>query len=292
MYQGTIEAFLDSTIGRRLRGKVQLIFTSPPYPLNRKKRYGNLQNGEYMKWLSDLAPRLTELLKPDGSIVVELGNSWTRRSPTMSTLSLETLMAFRQRGGLHLCQQFICHNPTTLPSPVQWVNRERIRVKDAFTSLWWMSPSERPFADNRRVLKPYSVQMERLLKTQHYNAGERPSQHKIGARSFLNDNGGAIPSNVLTVANTSSNDAYLRYCRQRGAVPHPARMPTSVPEFFIRFLTKARHLVLDPFCGSNSTGSTAEQLKRRWIGIEPNPSYIKSSIGRFRELCEDDLERF
>ena len=51
MYQGTVESVLDSDIGRRLRGKVQLIFTSPPYPLNRKKKYGNLKGDLYIRWL-------------------------------------------------------------------------------------------------------------------------------------------------------------------------------------------------------------------------------------------------
>lgn len=284
MYQGTIESLLDSEIGRRLRGKVQLIFTSPPYPLNRKKKYGNLKGADYVTWLSELAPRLSALLKPDGSLVMELGNSWTPGSPTMSTLALESLLAFKEKGDLYLCQQFVCHNPARLPSPVQWVNRERIRVKDAYTHLWWMSPTDRPSADNTRVLTKYSASMRRLLRTGHYNSGRRPSQHNIGDTSFLKDNGGAIPSNVLTVSNTSSNDAYLRYCRQKSVDPHPARMAPVLPEFFIRFLTKPRNLVFDPFSGSNCTGATAETLKRRWIGIEPLTDYIDSSIGRFPEI--------
>jgi DNA modification methylase len=39
-----------------LRGKVDLIFTSPPFPLNRKKKYGNEQGEAYVKWLADFAP--------------------------------------------------------------------------------------------------------------------------------------------------------------------------------------------------------------------------------------------
>jgi len=283
MFEGTVEELLDSAIGRGLRGKVQLIFTSPPYPLNRKKKYGNLNGTDYIQWLSALAPRLSQVLKPNGSLVIELGNSWTPGSPTMSTLALEALLAFKSAGNFHLCQQFACHNPARLPSPVQWVNRERIRVKDAYTHLWWMSPSERPMADNRRVLTEYSPSMRRLLKSGQYNNGRRPSQHLIGESSFLTNNGGAIPSNVLTVSNTSSRDAYLRYCRDRCIDPHPARMASQLPEFFIRFLTNPRHLVFDPFSGSNCTGAAAESLKRRWIGVEPNAAYIDGSIGRFGE---------
>ena len=97
MYQCTIESLLDSDLGRRFRGKVQLIFTSPPYPLNRKKKYGNLTGVAYVRWLSALAPRLTALLKPQGSLVIELGNSWNPASPTMSTLALEALLGSTQK---------------------------------------------------------------------------------------------------------------------------------------------------------------------------------------------------
>ena len=199
----------------------------------------------------------------------------------MSTLAMEALLAFKEHGRLHLCQQFICHNPARLPSPAQWVNRERIRVKDAYTNLWWMSPTDRPAADNRRVLATYSLRMQRILRLGTYNAGTRPSQHTIGKTSFIKNNGGAIPSNVLTVSNTTSNDAYLRYCRQESLDIHPARMPPDLPEFFIRFLTKPRNLVFDPFSGSNSTGAAAESLKRRWLATEPNLAYIEGSIARF-----------
>jgi site-specific DNA-methyltransferase (cytosine-N4-specific) len=144
-----------------------------------------------------------------------------------------------------------------------------------------MATSERPKADNRRVLKAYSDAMLRLLATKKYNAGKRPSEHNIGAKSFLRDNKGAIPPNVLTYSNTSSSNGYLKYCREHNFTPHPARMAEDLPKFFINLLTNPRNLVLDPFAGSNVTGAIADQLKRRWISIEAREDYIESSRGRF-----------
>jgi site-specific DNA-methyltransferase (cytosine-N4-specific) len=46
-------------------------------------------------------------------------------------------------------------------------------------------------------------------------------------------------------------------------------------------LTDEGDFVLDPFAGSNTTGAEAENLKRRWISIEPRDEYIKGSMGRF-----------
>ena len=282
-FHGKTEAFLASQEARQLHKRVSLIFTSPPFPLNRKKRYGNLLGQEYLEWLAGLAPQLVQLLKPNGSIVIEIGNCWNPGEPTMSTLAIEALLEFKKRGDLHLCQQFICHNPARLPSPAQWVNIERIRVKDSFTQVWWFSPTPRPSACNRRVLQEYSGAMRKLLARGTYNAGQRPSQHDIGEKSFLRNNGGAIPSNVLTFSNTTNKETYLAYCKEQGLAPHPARMPIGLADFFIRFLTSPRNLVFDPFAGSNVTGAAAEALKRRWVSVEANYDYIRGSRGRFLE---------
>jgi site-specific DNA-methyltransferase (cytosine-N4-specific) len=161
------------------------------------------------------------------------------------------------------------------------VNVERIRVKDAYTNVWWMSRTPRPKADNRRVLVNYSPAMRKLLARGTYNAGERPSQHNIGETSFLTDHGGAIPPNVLTVSNTRSTDAYRKYCKANNLKLHPARMPPELAEFFIRFLTEERDIVFDPFGGSNTTGAVAETLDRQWFTTELDRSYIESSRGRF-----------
>jgi len=214
----------------------------------------------------------------------------------MSTLPLEALLAFREKAGLHLCQEFICFNPARLPSPAQWVNVKRVRVKDAFTRVWWMSPNENPKADNKRVLTRYSESMQHLLRRGTYNAGRRPSEHHIGERSFLTDNGGAIPPNVLippaelmlpellevlSIANTRTNDPYQLYCRKNGIQPHPARMPQRLVEFFVDFLTDPGDRVLDPFAGSNTTGFVAEQRRRKWTAVEANPQYARASAARF-----------
>jgi DNA modification methylase len=284
MLHGSLEGFFNSCLARKYYGKVQMIFTSPPFPLNRKKKYGNLTGEEYLTWLSDFSIHFKKLLKPNGSIVMEVGNSWIPSQPVMSTLAMESLLGFVKKGDLFLCQQFICYNPARLPSPAQWVTVERIRVKDSFTHVWWMAKSERPKANNRNVLKEYSKSMKALLKKRKYNSGRRPSGHNIGEKSFLNNNKGAIPSNVITLANTNSNDGYQEYCRQHNIPIHPARMQLDLAKFFIKFLTSPGEIIFDPFAGSNTTGFAAENLKRRWLSVEINDEYVKGSKGRFNDM--------
>lgn len=289
MFQGKAEEILSLSAFERLQGRIQLIFTSPPFPLNRKKKYGNLTGEEYINWLVSFGPHFKRMLTPDGSIVIEMGNSWEAGYPTMSTLAVRALLEFKERNDLNLCQEFICHNPARLPTPAQWVNVERIRLKDSYTKIWWLSSTHRPKADNKRVLKEYSSSMKDLLKKQKYNSGKRPSEHHIGDTSFLTNHGGAIPPSVLTIANTRANDKYQEFCRIHKLSLHPARMPLELASFFIKFLTTPGDVVLDPFAGSNTTGAAAEILERRWLCIEPDMSYIKGSLGRFAtgKACQE-----
>ncbi len=281
LYLGDAAQALQTRWFKSLRHQCNLIFTSPPFPLNRRKAYGNLNGKDYVQWLSSFARMFRELLSSNGSLVIELGNAWNAGLPTMSVLSLEALLKLKEKGDFHLCQEFVWHNTTKLPSPAQWVTVERIRVKDSFTRLWWLSTTPRPFADNTGVLKEYSASMRVLLDSKTYNSGKRPSEHRIGSRSFLNDHGGAIPSNVLALPNTISIDPYLAYCRRYRIRSHPARMPPDLAKFFILFLTKKDDLVLDCFAGSNVTGWIAEQLGRRWRSIEKNRTYAIASKSRF-----------
>jgi hypothetical protein len=132
--------------------------------------------------------------------------------------------------------------------------------------------------------------MLKLFETKKYNAGSRPSEHHIGKTSFFRKHKGAIPSNVITLANTQASSAYLNYCRSKNLTLHPARMPIGLAEFFIKFLTKPGDLVLDPFAGSNTTGAASEALRRKWISItdlrQLALSYRKNSDERVRRATD------
>lgn len=275
------ETVISKYLVPNYQGQIQLIFTSPPFPLNRAKKYGNLNGDEYKKWLCDVVKSMLPLLTEDGSIVIEIGNAWNYGEPTFSTLPMETLLSIKNECSLSLCQEFIYYNPARLPSPIQYVNVDRTRVKDSFTRVWWFSRSATPKANNKNVLKQYSKQMKKLLETGQYNAGERPSEHSISETAFNNDNGGAIPSNVIIASNTNSRDPYLLRCKEKGMKIHPARMPFEVPRFFINLLTDEGDIVMDCFAGSNTTGYCAEEAKRRWISVEADKDYYMGSKYRF-----------
>lgn len=259
---------------------VNLICTSPPFALTKEKAYGNKDQSKYIEWFLEFAKHFLRVLRPDGSLVIDIGGTWLPGSPTRSIYQFKLLVALVQDLEFHLAQEFFCFNRTKLPTPAQWVTIERARVKDSVNPIWWLSKSKRPNASNKRVLTPYSDAHKRLIAGEEYNSGVRPSGHVI-SENFRNDNGGAIPPNLLEVANTSSNDSYDQYCKNSYIAKHPARFPREIPKFFIEFLTEPGQLVLDPFAGSNMTGAVAELLNRKWIAYEMQSSYLDGSLGRF-----------
>jgi site-specific DNA-methyltransferase (cytosine-N4-specific) len=261
-------------------GAVDLIMTSPPFGLVRKKDYGNANADDYLEWFRPFAAAFHKALKPQGSLVIDIGGAWISGQPTRSLYHYELLIMLCKEFGFHLAQEFFWWNPARLPTPAEWVTVRRIRVKDAVNCIWWLSPTPWPKASNRRVLQPYSNSMKVLLE-KGYKPMLRPSGHDI-SDCFGTDNGAAIPPNLISLAHTESNSAYIRYCRDNGITPHPARFPTEIPEFFIRMLTEAGDLVVDPFCGSCATGEAAERTQRAWICCDLVEDYLKGALGRFQ----------
>ncbi len=280
---------------------VNLICTSPPFALLRQKSYGNVASHEYVEWFLQFAREFKRVLKPDGSLVIDIGGTWIKGHPIRSLYHYELVLRLcqpeeEQGCGFFLAQELYWYNPAKLPTPAEWVTIRRIRVKDAVNTVWWLSKSETPKANNKRVLKPYSESQQHLMK-HGYKPKLRPSEHQISAK-FGTDNGGAIPPtiikdeaagevgepvpvSVISASNTASNDWYQRRCREENINPHPARFPAALPEFVINLCTEERDLVLDPFAGSNMTGNVAERLNRQWIAFELREEYLLGSKFRF-----------
>ena len=256
---------------------IDLVMTSPPFALTRQKEYGNEPVERYLEWFMPFCAEIKRVLKDTGSFVLDIGGAWIPGAPVRSIYHFE--LAVRLAKEFHLAQDFYWYNPARLPTPAEWVTVRRLRVKDAVNMVWWFGKTEWPKADNRKVLVPYSESMKGLIKN-GYRAMKRPSGHDISPK-FQKDNGGAIPSNMISIANTESNSAYLRTCKERGLRPHPARYPEQLVKFFIDFLTDKGDLVVDPFAGSNVTGACCESSGRLWLGSEIEARYVESSMIRF-----------
>lgn len=270
---------------------INLVVTSPPFALQRQKAYGNKDQAEYIDWLSQFARQVHRVLKEDGSFVLDLGGAYEKGVPTRSLYNFRVLIKFCDDVGFYLAEDFYWFNPSKLPSPIEWVNKRKLRAKDAVNTLWWFSKSEWPKADITKVLAPYSDRMRKLLEdpAAFYTPKLRPSGHDIG-KNFGTNNGGAIPPNLLQIPNCESNGHYLSGCKAVGVTQHPARFPARLPEFFIRMLTASGDVVLDIFAGSNTTGQVADAEGRHWLAFELSRDYVAASAFRFLTKSNTNAE--
>ena len=272
-------------LGKLENGSLNLIFTSPPFALQRKKEYGNCSQDEYVEWLLEFGRVAFDKIADDGSFVIDIGGAYEKGTPSYSLYQFKFLIAMVERVGYHLAQPFYWYNPGALPAPIEWVNKRKLRAKSAVNTLWWFCKNPFCKADVRQVLVPYSSRMQKLIKKPEsfvaHEGLERPSGHVLGMKSWCHDNGGALPSNLLQISNTESNSSYLRYCKELQIRSHPARFPAALPEFFIKMLTNPGDLVVDIFSGSNTTGMVCEKLGRKWLAFDIDRDYVAASVMRF-----------
>lgn len=275
MYEGDALTYMQ----KQASGSHDLIMTSPPFGLVRKKEYGNAAAEEYCDWFRPFAQEMNRILTDTGSLVIDIGGSWEKGLPTRSLYHYDLLIMLVREFGFHLCLEHFWFSPSKLPSPAEWVTIRRIRPKDAVNCVWWLAKTPYPKAGNKRVVAPYSDRMEHLLLN-GYEGRKRPSGHDISDR-FSKRQQGAISPNLLAIANTESNSAYSAYCREQGLPIHPARFPAKLPEYFIRMLTDPGDMVFDPFSGSFLTARVCEETGRRWAGTELERDYVQGGISRF-----------
>src|SRR5690349_20770553 len=102
-------------MGKLPHESVDLVMTSPPFALLRKKDYGNVEHHAYIDWFVPFAQEIRRVLKPTGSFVLDIGGTWNRGEPTRSVYHYE-LAVHLVRSGFYLAQDFFWFNPAKLPS--------------------------------------------------------------------------------------------------------------------------------------------------------------------------------
>lgn len=68
---------------------------------------------------------------------------------------------------------------------------------------------------------------------------------------------------------------------------HPTQKPLYLLHRIIKASTNENDIILDPFCGSGTTGVAAKELRRRFIGIEINEDYIQ--LAKKRLLSSNNM---
>lgn len=266
-----------------------LILTSPPYPLASQRRYGNVNEREYVDWLCRALEPSILSLGSTGSLALNLSpDIFMPKSPARSTYIERTILAMEERFGLHLMDRVIWENPSRPPGPVLWSSRTRQQLGGTYEFVLWFAVDPlRCKADNRRVLLPHTERQRRLIE----RGGEaRRTDYGDGAirvrpGSFGTATQGRIPRNVLTIGHRCSDTDRVRAdALALNLPPHGAAHPLRLVEFLLAFLTEENDLAIDPFAGTHKLAMAAEKLHRRWLTVEWALDYLRSSMERFRVM--------
>lgn len=170
-----------------------------------------------------------------------------------------------QADGWYVRADIIWHKPAPTPESVT------DRPTKAHEYIYLLSKSERYYYDADAIRQPFTD------KRNGKDGSKRPRERNRGGRqdgftkpNGINptDNGGSNIRDVWTMNTASYNRA------------HFATFPPILPERCIKAGSREGDLVLDPFCGSGTTGMVARRLDRRFIGLELNPAYIEMAKER------------
>ncbi|MEE3490670.1 MAG: site-specific DNA-methyltransferase [Methanobrevibacter sp.] len=256
---------------------IDLLFTSPPFPLVTEKEYGNVNQEKYLEWFMQFIEVILPKIKDTGSIVLDFGNTWAKGIPAFNIYQFRVLLKLVDDYGLYLACPMYWYNPSRPPLPAVFTAKRKLRPVDKIDNVWWLckSPLEAK-ADITQVLVPYSKSMKKFFRKHRNNKSMSYQKHD-----------GALPSNLLEIPNTSNKTQYHRACRKLKIKGQPSTMPSKLAEFFIKMLTNEQDLVVDIFAGSNTTGFVADSLNRRYISIEQRLNYVAMSSFRFLNDIEN-----
>jgi len=266
---------------------ISLIVTSPPFPLQKPRAYGNPSQSEYVEWMVRSLEPVMNRLAPGACIALQISNDvFEPGSPTRSLYRERVVIALHDKLGLYKLDEIIWLNKSKPPGPVQWASIKRFQLNTAYEVVYvFTNDPSRCKADNRRVLEVHSRRHKALMaaggeaRTTCYGDGA----YRLREGSYRVETEGKIPRNVLDIGHRCADTlAVRRHADALGLPAHGAMMPTRLPDFLIRYLSEPGDLVLDLWSGSGKTGLAAERLGRRWLMFELILEYARTSAEMFR----------
>ena len=284
-------------------GSVQTCVTSPPYWGLRD--YGvegqiGLEKTpeEYVERMVRVLREVRRVLKDDGTLWLNLGDSYAsfrdsmcvpqtisgeqRSMPTFGAsnrgaaafassaikhkdiVGIPWRVAFAlQADGWYLRQDIIWHKPNPMPESV------RDRCTKAHEYIFLLSKSDRYFYDHKSILEDAKWERwgdQTVVKEQQGTAKWIGNKSKEELQAIGKKN----RRSVWTVATKPYKGA------------HFATFPPKLIEPCILAGCPEGGTVLDPFCGSGTTGMVALRHGRRFIGIELNAEYVDMAHRRIQ----------
>ena len=237
---------------------VDLIMTSPPYADARKHTYGGVPPDEYIEWFMPFATEMKRILKPSGSVVINIKEKAVNGQ--RHTYVIRLILTLIERTDLLWIDEYVWHKSNPFPcKPIY-------RLKDAWERVLHFTVSKHfKFRPDNIVRISKQVEWRKYIIDPSTNSNMKINKNNTYGRET------AYPDNVIHGASESQNKG------------HSAVFPEYLPAFFIKLLTDEKDTVLDPFCGSGTTCVAAQQLNRNAIGIDADQNAIDTANKRLAQ---------
>jgi DNA modification methylase len=275
LHDGVIEGDAVELIPWLEPGSVDLFFTSPPYADQRA--YSRIHPDRYVEWFAPFAAAMFTATAETGSLVLNIKNRVASSGPLRGQRHpyVYQLVIGLQQEGWRWIETYIWAKPNAVPG------RFGPRTKDAFEYVYHFARGAKPYFDLDAVRVPYKADEAEIARRARDTLGRRNTEAGFGrdrTKTYLL--GGADPGNVVQVPQT--------YNQHKG-VAHTAAMPEGLAEFFVRAMSPAGGLVVDPFAGAGTTVVVARRQGRRALGFELHADYVDEARRRIADNVAEDV---
>lgn len=250
---------------------VNLIITSPPYSDRRKTTYGGIHPNDYVEWFLPLSEQMLRVLKPKGSLVINIKEHV--KNGERQTYVIELILAMKKQGWKWI-EEYCWYKKTAFPG--KWPNRFR----DSWERCLHFTKEKKFYMNQDAVKVPIGDWAEKRFKSMSENDFVRyasgTNQHLSKKVANWMNKRKVFPHNVLVFEEEhySLPTNVLELCPVTNHKNHSACFPLELPAWFIRLLSKKNDLILDPFIGVGTTALACKLLERNYIGIEKQKQYV------------------
>lgn len=234
---------------------VDLMVVDPPYNLTKNfagRKFRQMQNDEYCKWLDKWLSKIKRILKPEASLYICA--DWK------SSIMIPQIA----------CKYFVLQNR------ISW-ERDKGRAarnnwKNCLEDIWFFTNSEN-----------YTFNLDKVKVCRKVIA---PYRDNSGAPKDWQDdeNGNKVrytaPSNIWT-------DITIPFWSMPENTEHPTQKPEKLIAKLILASSNEGDMVFDPFVGSGTTAVVAKKLGRHYLGIERERKYVALAIKRLQNAETD-----
>lgn len=288
------------TLAKFPRNSIHCIVTSPMYynkiNLGVPGAWGNERSVfQYLSKMRVLQNELQRILKPNGCCFINISDSyaWRNDGPIKEGSKYKVPERFSSQA---VDDGWIEENT------IEWLKRDAFPTS-AQSHLWWnMEPVYFWVKNKQHYFNLQAVKIPRLHKSKYVNRRTRDaakgtlekrfgdnfkaSEKEIRRELKQNKRNRADYTNFNSRYDDTKSDknpgCLLDISRKKSDMVsnHLATYPVRFAEWFIKCGCPPGGIVLDPFLGSGSTAIAAENLGRKWVGIEISEKFASESIQR------------